>query len=569
MKELSKGIIDFIKKNYLKLIFPILALVLSYGFYATNYTYHIDQLVYAYFNGSRLITAGRWTSTLTNVLTNTLITIPFWNIVFVSILLFFASLFWAVLLKKVSNDKISDVALIVFMTFFVCSPILAEHITYIIIFEAIPQLLTPIAIYYFFEFTDTKKISKLIIALVLFVYLADHEQYAGVLLLSFFIIWTVKWIYAEDRKGYFKNAFFSLVKFAIVLLVAIGIDFGISKIICYAVSGSFDFWYPNNTTIFWIENFKAGLPISETIKNLFASLFAWYVIGGTGYIGLFVLQLFTVIAFIVSIVYAVKNKSFIPVLLFICATISVIALDIVVGKVLTIRTEQTIVVYVAFAAMLIYLVFAKKKAINIIVCILLTFICLWQTQEICQKTIKNYERYQYEENLMVDAADDLVAYPTDDKPVLFIVGENTKVNDYQILPKALSDVTLSDNPIVWRYQKLMFKIWDKVLPSGMFKRFEKATRDSSGLPISCTRDVFRNLQKSPLRRSFIWFCSDSGSYIPQVYFWLEKLGYTYTYPGRDMWSREYENCLPNDYDKRYVITEKDDCIVVQFMMPKY
>lgn len=56
--------LDYLKNHSLYAIISSFVIVLSYGFYATKYTFNLDQLVPEYYDGNVLISAGRWAAPL-------------------------------------------------------------------------------------------------------------------------------------------------------------------------------------------------------------------------------------------------------------------------------------------------------------------------------------------------------------------------------------------------------------------------------------------------------------------------------------------------------------------------
>ena len=146
--EYVKKNIDWIKENKAYDIILLITLILSYGFYATHYTFHIDQLVSDYYNGTTLIGAGRWAAPLIHWLSNWMNFAPFWHTAVMAILLFFSATAWVILFRDVSNGHLTVFASIGFSVFFVSFPVLEAQLTYPVLNIALSYLLVPVSLWF-------------------------------------------------------------------------------------------------------------------------------------------------------------------------------------------------------------------------------------------------------------------------------------------------------------------------------------------------------------------------------------------------------------------------------------
>ena len=532
-------------------------LILSYGFFATHYSYHIDQLVPEYYSGTALISAGRWIAPLIHLLTNWMNFAPFWHTAIMAALLFFAATAWIILFKEVSVDRLSSASLLAFGVFFVSFPVLAAQLTYPVLNIALAYWLIPVALWILIGKYDEGVIWKRCLVSLLFLVPAIdmYESFAAVFLVGLFAVLILRYFYDESFPGKLKDVLLFTIKAVIILLVAIIVDLLISKLVCFVCCGTTKFWYSNNMRILWSEN-KFGF--LDNAIWLLRTLFAKYIIGAVSTPFLLLYFVVSIFGCIVSVGYSLKRKTIIPFFLFAGLFVASLSLSIVVGYALAFTQEQALPIYVAFIVMLIVAVLPKNKSVQMIVAVVLAIIVLNQTQNVNNYAVVNYERYSYESELLEDVGEDLLKHEINNKPVVF------KAENYQ-LPQVFANSQSTQNPIEKRFQNICFHFLDVVLPKQYYSKMDDWYSDKIGNAESIGRVIAKS---QTAYCSFIsWACPTVDSkapYHPSIYEAMRRLGYNLILCSNEDIQQAEKILVENNDSKRYVIIETDAIIIVQF-----
>lgn len=405
----------------LKFILPVLiTALLSFGFVITHSSVNIDTLAYdRYFEGGELIAQGRLTAPLINKIFNVMNFNPFFVDTLAVILLITAALFWCLLFKRVSKNKLKDITYTVFVCLFLSYPLICEIFTYTpaSVSIAIGYLFTAFALIIGYELMINKdkkilRISIQTILLCLAVYL--YESFAAVYLCGIFMIFIIEYVYNKEK---FK--FGELLKKGLVFILPLAIAIVLGNVIVKIIWKIFDITESQNgekSIIYLTSGIIGG------IKNLIKTFIGSYVLASTYYLPLTMLMIGLVILAILAIKNSVKEKSWIVLLLFIGLLVSVFALSIVQGMASPYRTCQTFAVFISFAFMLCIQDILEKcniKIINRIVLALVFIVVFYQAKELHSQFYTNYLRYENEKNTVITIGNELVKNHDISKPVYF------------------------------------------------------------------------------------------------------------------------------------------------------
>ncbi len=519
LRSLFEKFSDYCKNHVWQCVLVVLAETMAFGFHATHYSYHIDMLVEEYYNGTVLIGAGRFSAPLINYFTNWMQFAPFWHTFLMAVILFISGLVFGLLLKEASENKLSDGAVFVFWIVFATFPIVAYQMTFPILSVVLPYLLVGLALWMLFPLIDSKKISlKKIIGIIalLTVSVDMYESHATVFLTMWFSLLFVKSLFSKQKTKYIS----STIKASIILGISIISDFVVSKITCKVFCNTFDFWYSKNTMIAWFED-----SVINCIKWLFRELIAKFVIAGVSNYSVFIFDLAVIIGFIITLAISIKKKNAWCVILYIGVAVASLSLSIVTGSVPIYRMVQALPVFVALFFALVIILLPQKVFIKGLIWSIVGIIVLNQTLFINRYTVLNYERHQYENIMISDVSKDLLHYDIDNKPVLFIVSYNPDFPKFESTPLDLG------NPLVKEYKKIMYNVFDSIIPKTTFRRLDARYGNSVDYDLTCSKniDIFfnRDYKVSP----YVSFSQraecpnyESAFYKAELYRAFEKLG---------------------------------------------
>ena len=528
-----------------------LTLLLSYGFYAAHYTVHIDQLVPAYYDGTLLVNAGRWSAALIHLFTGWMDFAPFWHTAVMCICLLFASVLWALLFSEASGGKLSEPVLTVFGAVFVSYPVLMAQLTFPVLNIALSYALVPLALRSALSgFTQKQhRGRRYAAAFGLLIFAVDmYESFAGVYLVGLFGVCLLLCAYHGDSFKCPKDHVRFVLHAGAILLFAVAADLAASKLINLAVCGTTEYWYGTNEYILWFRSDPA-----TNLKRLICSLIATYAIGSFSMPFVFYFVFCAVAGTAFAFALAVKRRSALPFLLYAGLFGSSMALVLLVGASLRSTQMQTLPVFVAFVTMLLfaYVWKGRSRALKAAVACILIVIVFSQTKTVNNYAVENYERYTYEASLLQDVGKELLQYDTSRKPVAFYAADHR-------LPESLRRTRNSTHPLVKLGQDLMFPVFDRVLPEGYFERMRRyAYPDAQN-----AADIAREEASSfPIYTSFLSWADFEDNFGKM----MARLGYSYPPCSAEQKEKIKDLLTENDPTCRYKIIETDDMILVQFM----
>ncbi len=556
-----KNCIDYIKKNPLQAVVSFFVIILAYGFYATKYTFNLDQLVPSYYDGDVLITAGRWSAPLIHWVTNWMEYSPFWHTALMMVLFWISGLTWIVLFDRVSMGKISKKSLLSFWAIYPIFPMISEQLTYPILNIALAYVLTPTAIWliYSFIFENETNILHIVVSVLFMVICIDmYESFAAVFLVGIFCVLLIEYFNSNkfSSKPY-KYLFNVLFKTVIFLIVTILLDFCISKLICYFTSGSFSFWYSTNTSIDWLKYDN----ILDAFVWFLRGLILKFLILGSGDLSVFVFDCMVILAMIFAIVGSVKKRSVLPLILYAGLVISSISLTFVLGQIVLGRMEQALPVFVAFIWMIFNNIMSNKKTVSILLSVCTVLLVLTETQTINNYSVRNYEIFEYEYSWMRDIGNELEKYDTKNKTVVFVYNDEA-----MLLPENIRKSKESSNPLYDKYKKMMCSIWDNILSEKFFLEANNIVWSWNNISITNSNSAIQALKsKRIIYLSYLTGLSYNVYHLADGYVAMARMGYDYIPCTKEQYEEARKYLKPNDSSCKFTVMETDEMIIVQLM----
>ncbi len=559
---------DYLRKNTAKTLLVVIAMVLAYGFYCTSYTINVDDVFDSFWNGGRLIAAGRFTGYLIQAVTGFMTYSPFFTIFLALCLYFISGLTMAVVINNSAGGKLSSNALFVFWIIFVTYPLISEQIVYpIIVLLALGYLMITLSVYLINCFFSSKSISNILLAVLLIVLSVDfYEAFASVFLTLMMVTVIVRFYFFGEEKGTaFKNIAFRIITATVILIVAIIIRFLISKAALLIYYGTTHAGYGGNNQVYWNQ-----IGVFDCLIWLIRTVFFYYFWAGVNYLPIFTFAMCSLIGFIVFLILSFKRKSILPILAYCLLLAATLSLNVIMGIAAYYTMAQSLVVFVSFIVTVVYFLTEKKKPLRIVVTVIICVLVLNQAKTLNNWSVSNYERHSYEMSVVDNIGQELEEnYDVKNKPVVFIGSD-----DSPHIPDKIDERTKTGLPVAKKFQNAFVAVSDKLIP----KKFFTSIGDFYGKNINNAADLFDYSQHIKNRTSA------TVSYISWAY-------------GGDSWFREYENlgvseqlyqlfelrgyelkhCSEKDYLKykndycnfaaypeNGFITEKDNCIIVNF-----
>lgn len=566
-----------VRSNLLLTSLTVLVCVLAYGFFATRYTYHTDSLEMAAYEGVYLIGAGRFVAPALHCLTNIMAFSPFWQTVIFCVILLLAGFVYAVLIRRESGNLLPDGALFAFIASFVSAPLMASQLMFPNINIGLSFLLVPLALWYVDPFSSAPSFKRFLIGVLIMTPAIDmYESFAPVFLVCVCFMLLLRFCFRRDNgKNGREYVLFLLTRGVYIigiLACAILLDFTISKIICRIFTGTFDFYYVGTTYSHWSDTTSSFV---TSLKKLFCYLVIDLFLTPAENLWAFLYTGSLAVLFVLIAAVAIKNakkngviKTIVGVLCFFGMFASTKALDFILYKPALLRQMQPVLIFTPFviALAVFYLCKLKLKPIKTVGILLVCFVVLLQTQSINNFSVKNQERFDYEDRLLSDVCDDLIKMDIRNKQVCFYAPEDYKLpSAFQLHPSA--------NPIAVGFRKAVYAAWDRFIPSAFmgflnryisyFGPYEKAedclrlrqvisSPESPYLSMLGMKGMAYRLQKETLLRK--------GLDLDIV---LDNKEY------HDEFSKQYYSNTVFEKGERYRIEETDDMIQVFFISPDF
>ncbi len=418
-----------------KLLVPMICtLIACFGFTLTHMAIGIDDTSFdRYFDQGYLLVQGRVTPVLINKIFGIYQLRPFITD-FIAIMVFFiATVFWGVLLKKVSNNKLHWASYVIFACLLISYPLMAEIFIYMTasISICLGFALTALALYLSSVFLESKKVTHALIVIVLLYFtLSLYESFASVYLAGVFIILICECLFSNKKVSMQKYG--TTVLFMIVFLFAgTRLKMGITTFLRNRifVSNGADF------SVAW------GTDTFEAITHsLLTSVVDAYGLKGFVNTGIAFLVLALFILWIFTFTYVIKRKTPMLFLLSLGLTVSIFSLSIFRGHATQYRTCQVFAIFIAFVFCLLthHLLQRKSNALikGSVVLVAVIMICA-QTYALNTWFYVEHMRYVEDTRTVEEIGYQLTSDYKLSKPIVF-VGE-TEVS------QNIQDYTMIDN----------------------------------------------------------------------------------------------------------------------------
>lgn len=560
---------DYLKNNVWQGVFVAVALIFAFGFKASQFSYHIDMLIFDYYSSYDLIAAGRFSAPIISFITNWMQFAPFWHIAMLMVILFFSGLVFTVVFKTVLH-KLSNFALFSFWIVFATFPIVSYQLTFPILSVVLPYLLIGISVWLLLPVFDGVKLykSSIVTAVILVMVSVDmYESHAAVFLTAICSVLFAVYLNDKNSRFDFKKIFIVLFKCVSLLAVAIVLDFIVSKIVCRIFTGTFDFWYGMNTTVYWTET-----SFIKVIKWIIREHIGQYLIAGVSNISILLYDIAVFGGTIISVLVSIKRRSVWGTVLYLACVVASLSLGIVLGSAPEYRMAQSLQLFVPFFVLIFnYVISEYNRITKNIAVFLLGIVVINQTLFINRYSVVDYQRFQYENNILQNISEDLNEYSVDEKPVLFISDDEYDFPSFSSIPLDL------DNPIAECFEDIMFSIYDIIIPQTTYKRLDERYGYRVEYDLLCAENVSRFFNEDYKIMSYITFnnrhtcpTNPSAQYIPEIYVALDMMGCELIVSDIAMTTDEnvYSNVeeqysdMPA-YPNEGYINETDDMIIVK------
>lgn len=409
---------SFVGNKYI-LIFTSLAVALGYGFALTNPSISIDDTAASlYFEGGELIAQGRFFPIIINRILGGINFTPFWLEFVAIILMVLAGLLYLCLFKKVTKDKLSKIAYVLFIPIFISYPIINEIFIYntAVISIGIGYLFTAVATIFVYEFVSNKE--KILSLLVLSVFLmsaviSTYESFVAVFLLGMAMILFLGYLYNYKDSGFNKKQWIKIVLiFVSVVVVAALLEYIVTNV--YIDTQSIIRSNNATTAIMWFgQNGVIGniRPFLGSLRDSFLGLHA-------SLLYITVLQLASLALVVFATIKSFVNKNYWLLVFSGLLIFSIFSLAFVQGIASPYRICQGFALFIAFIAMVIYDQVPKK--IRPLILLGVIYLVTMQTYDLTKWFYNDNMRYQEERTVMINVAETIKKDFDETKPAVFI-----------------------------------------------------------------------------------------------------------------------------------------------------
>lgn len=408
--------------------------ILSYGFAITNFSIGVDDTAFnRYFREGELLAQGRFAAVALDKIFNMFDFAPFWMDMVATILLVVSSLLWCSFIMEVTKNKLPKRTYIIFSTLFISYPIISQIFIYMMtcVPVGLGHVLTIISLICLYEFIINKKrsINIIIIGIIAMTFtISLYEAFATVFICGIFITLILIYFYSRNNdknENILKKYFIIFLKYIGILAICILLEAIISNVVIFILGIE-----KSSVAATSIQWFEEGSIINKIVMLLKQIIYS-YIINSKYFIFIFIFDLACLIAAVMAIISAIKNKSITIFLLFLGIGLSNIALCIVQGEVSPYRTCLTFPVFVSFIFMLLFLKVKKEIYMNIVSLVIFIIVVI-QTKEMNQAFFNDYQRYVQDREIAIQIAT-IINYEFDNtKPIVYL-GEIPKYDNIKYI----------------------------------------------------------------------------------------------------------------------------------------
>ena len=509
MKRYAEELKWIVKSKTFLLCSTVIAL-LCFGYAMVNTSVSIDDMEYDRYVGSGnvMLAAGRFGIWLWSFLEGTWENSYLIDILAIAMLLF-ACMNFAILFRRVSNNKIEIGALTVFSCMLISYPLVIEIWEYTGANVNIcgSYLLVSFALLLIPSFINSEKklpsYTKLCIATILMTLVAaGYESLVSVYIFLVFAMLYIESIY-QDAKPTLLSHIKSGSVYATVLAVGIVLRLIIHRIILVVLSLSPE--VNGATKIAW-----GTKPFSEIVKNLFSSWVVKYGFRSLIYFPLGVLMVCGIIYLIFGI-HALKKRGAVMLVSIFGMLLSLIILSLVQGSFSPYRTCQVFAVFCAFTLMILVNQLKKgeskqKNAMRICSLVLCGLLCFYQASYVNHFLELNHRRSESEAQVIYQINYDLKHNYSSKKPVLF-------VGTFDLDKGIVEEASVPKDSKSWKlYKKLATKYYN------ITNQPQKAKKLSRKLPVNNINSVISwsvtAFEQESMPKLFAYY---GCSYVPADY----------------------------------------------------
>lgn len=413
MKEIVNNykeiFISFIKnKKYIVSI--IFVAILSYGFTITNYSIGVDDLCFdRYVEGTYILSAKRWgTWLLYNVLNITTFS-PFWLDFIVATLMCITAIVVCTIIKKIVKDKINIWGYIIFSAIFISNPLISQFFMYqsTNLTVVISNLIAICAATILFEnaINIKNKKSLLLPSVLLILAISMYEACIQTFLVMLFILLLIKTI--TDKMKFKEMASIIGIAFVSAIIGTLGY-FVIGKIIILILDrlnmfpGDFA-----NHSISWIDEGFLQADIYEKFNMIYANMINPLLEGVINYLPVRIFAIATIIAVLICIFKAIKQKQYVSILLMLGIILSNFIL-IVLQITVMYRIQFSWLLTIGFLGMYIFMQTRKNTILKYITSIILLLLIIIQTNNINNEFYEEHKRFEKEKYIANEIGMDVI-----------------------------------------------------------------------------------------------------------------------------------------------------------------
>ena len=387
---------------------------LGFGFTITHHSIGIDNNAHdLYYHQGGVIYQGRLTALVLDKIFGIYLYPPFWANAVGAGVLYFSALAWCVLFARVGKDMMTPATCLIFASVLISYPIINEHFIFNPLNLPLGYGLTAFSLMMAYDTHQNRNISAAMASIVAMIFVISlNESFAAVFLIGMFCIFVLESLQSGSESTGFKLIRNMLVYIGI-LAAAIVLEWLITALVrtlvpSTAVVGA------SNARILWLFQ-----PFLHVIKNLFWGVIGKYVVAGKTYFPITLFLAASLIFLGTMIWLTCKKKKPIYLVLIIFIFLSVVSVNIIKGAALPYRTDSALGIFIAFTMMFMWILLKDKWA-RVVFAVMMVVLVINQTRILNNWFVNDYERYEYDVEIVEHVSYDIEKNCDVSKPVLFI-----------------------------------------------------------------------------------------------------------------------------------------------------
>lgn len=540
-------------KNH-KLIAALFSLVafLSFGYAIISPTIGMDDTdISAYFEKGLAPSVGRWTIFLLNKFFHVAEYTPYLMDVIGVILLIIATITFVILFNRVSNGKISTLAILAFGCVFLSSPFMGEVFIYYlhngIGFSFLMVALTVMCIHK--AISGQRKALLIPACIYLSLAIGCYESFALVYILTVCFIFFLEELYIEKKASSSKELTDKFWVKVVAYIIPLFISMIVRKI-AYTIINLILGIETNARSLSVMEGWTAKHPV-EIVKDLLFKFILRYFVAGRFFFGVKIFVILLAVFVITIIALAIIHKNWKIAGLGVCMIIipwMLIPIELVITPY---RASQALILLISLMALVFFNVcFALsnksgkcKETLLLVISFVLSIIVFNQAFSLNRYFYMDHLKYENDKTVCQNIGQDLYSGFDIKKPVAF-VGE-------YMMPDAIRDycyVSLDSKD----YEKL-----SKTLNFSLRLGFYEYVDNDYGYRI------YEIGSQDPLAW-MRWAVLDEASKEKEIYKYMRTLGYSLNQASDEQIERAQKMVAnSSEYPLAGYITETDDMIIVK------